>query len=125
MLKEDMKEAGKAERELAEKEGRFHKGVPSIAVLADAGWSKRSHKHSYVAYSGVAVVIGMRTSKLLGMTTRYKYRATCGSDESQNLPVPDHTCYRNWSMLSSAMEPDMVLKLFLFWMGRRPMDSGT
>ena len=32
-------------------------GVPLISVIMDGGWLKRSHKHSYNAKSGVAVII--------------------------------------------------------------------
>ena len=33
------------------------------AVIVDGGWSKRSHKHSYNANSGVAIIIGKATGK--------------------------------------------------------------
>ena len=38
---------------------------PVNGITVDGGWSKRSHKHSYNAKSGVAVVIGKATGKLL------------------------------------------------------------
>ena len=40
-------------------------GVPSITVIVDVGWSKRAHKHSYNAKSGVRIIIGQLTGKLL------------------------------------------------------------
>ena len=43
-------EAGREEKEIAIKEGTFHHGVP------DAGWLKRSHKHSYNAKSRVGII---------------------------------------------------------------------
>ena len=46
-LHESVIEAGKEERELAEQNGNYHHRVPAITVIVDAGWSKRSHKHSY------------------------------------------------------------------------------
>ena len=36
-------------------------GYPAITVIVDGGWSKRSHKHSYNAKSGVGVIIGKET----------------------------------------------------------------
>ena len=48
-------------RELAEERGDFHEGVPAI----DGGWSKRSHRHSYNAKSGVAIIVRQATGKLL------------------------------------------------------------
>ena len=52
-----MIEAGKQEKKLAEENGDYHQGVPSITVIVDGGWSKRSHKHSYNAKSGVGIII--------------------------------------------------------------------
>ncbi len=51
-----MLEAGKEEKLLAEERGSFHEGVPAITVIVDGGWSKRSHKHSYNANSGAAII---------------------------------------------------------------------
>ena len=44
---------------LAEQRGDFHQGIPAITVVVDGGWSKRSHKHSYNAKSGVGVGTGL------------------------------------------------------------------
>ncbi|KAH3752651.1 hypothetical protein DPMN_187272 [Dreissena polymorpha] len=41
--------AGAEERRLAIEDNCFHQGVPAITVVADGGWSKRTHKHSYNA----------------------------------------------------------------------------
>ena len=65
MLAKSMIEAGKKEREHAIANNRYFQGVPAITVIADGGWSKRCHKHSYNAKSGVAVIIGQHTKKLL------------------------------------------------------------
>ena len=64
-LQEAMAVAGKEEKRLAEERGIFHEGVPAITVVLDGGWSKRSHKHTYNAKSGVAIIIGKETGKLL------------------------------------------------------------
>ena len=55
--------AGKEERSLAIAQSTFHSGVPAITVVVDGGWSKRSHKHSYKAKSGVGVIFGAATKK--------------------------------------------------------------
>ena len=60
-----MKQAGAEEKQIAIEHGRSHHGVPAITVIVDGGWSKRSHKHSYNAKSGVAIIIGKDTKKLL------------------------------------------------------------
>ena len=57
--------------------GDYHEGVPTITVIVDGGWSKRSHRHSYNAQSGVAVVIGQATRKLLYIGVRNKYCTVC------------------------------------------------
>ena len=60
-----MAEAGKEEKRLAEERGSYHEGIPAITVILDGGWSKRSHKHSYNANSGVGIIVGQETGKLL------------------------------------------------------------
>ena len=45
--------AGQVEKQLTIEKGSYHNGVPAITVVVDGGWSKRSHKHSYNANSGV------------------------------------------------------------------------
>ena len=65
LLEDSMKEAGAAEKAIAVSNGRYHQGVPAITVIVDGGWSKRSHKHSYNTKSGVGIIIGKETGKLL------------------------------------------------------------
>ncbi len=77
-----MIEAGKEERKLAIERNDYHQGVPAITVYVDGGWSKRSHKHSYNANSGVAIIIGKATGKLLYLGVRNKYCAACAQGVS-------------------------------------------
>ena len=60
-----LEEAGREERALALNRGDYHEGVPAITVIVDGGWSKRSHRHSYNANSGVGIMIGKETGKIL------------------------------------------------------------
>lgn len=55
-------QAGKDEKEPAIKKDRYHQGVPAISVVVDCRWSKRSHKHSYNANSGVGVIFEAETN---------------------------------------------------------------
>ena len=87
----------------------YHEGVPAITVIVDGGWSKRSHKHSYIAKSGVAIIIGAETRKILYIGVRNKYCAAC----ARNIPPDKHKCYRNWNESSSQMETDIILEGFL------------
>lgn len=106
VLEQSMAEAGRRERELAIEKNHYHDGVPAITVIVDGGWSKRSHKHSYNAKSGVAIVIGKETGKLLHVGVRNKFCHAC----ARQIP---HICYRNWSDSSSEMETDIILEGFL------------
>ena len=105
-LQSSMAEAGRQEKSIAEAKGSVHEGVPAITVIVDGGWSKRSHKHSYNAKSGVAVIIGKETGKILFIGVRNKYCHACAR-------AKNHTCFRNWSASSSEMETDIVLEGFL------------
>lgn len=104
-LRDSMAEAGREEKRLAEEKGDFHEGVPAITVVLDGGWSKRSHKHSYNAKSGVGIIIGKETGKLLHIGVRNKYCGAC----AQNVPKENHQCFKNWAASSSEMEPDIIL----------------
>lgn len=59
--------AGREERALAIAQSNFHNGVPAITVVVDGGWRERSHKQSYNCKSGVGVIFGAATKKLLFM----------------------------------------------------------
>ena len=107
-LEQSMLEAGKEEKRLAEERGDYHEGVPAIIVIVDGGWSKRSHRHSYNAKSGVAIVIGQETRKLLHIGIRNKYCTAC----TQGIGQENHVCFKNWGESSSQMEPDIILEGF-------------
>lgn len=107
-LQQSMIEAGKEEKRLAEERGDYHHGVPANGVIVDGGWSKRSHRHCYNANSGVAIIIGKATGKLLHLGVRNKYCYAC----TQNIPKEKHVCYKNWSASSSEMETDIILEGF-------------
>ena len=62
-LIESMIDAGKEEKRLAEVRCSCHDGVPAITVTVDGGWCKTSHKHSYNANSGVAIIVGRETGR--------------------------------------------------------------
>ena len=111
-LLQSMSEAGEQEKSQAIANNHFHQGVPYISVVADGGWSKRSHKHSYNAKSGVAVIFGLHTKRLLFLGVRNKYCSVCAVAEHRGKQAPHHICYRNWSGSSCAMESDIVAQGF-------------
>ena len=107
-LQEVMVEAGKEEKRLAEERSDFHEGIPAITVIADGGWSKRSHHYSYNAKLGVGIIIGQASGKLLHIGVRNKYCTAC----TQRVPSEQHACFKNWSQSSSQMETDIILEGF-------------
>ena len=111
-LEESMRAAAEEEKRLAEESESFHDGVPAITVIVDGGWCKRTHKHSYNTKSGVGVVIGLRTGKLLHMGVCNKYCSTCAQADKQNKTPKEHDCFKNWDGASSSMETDIVLQGF-------------
>ena len=107
VLEESMKAAGRQERQIAINKQQHHHSVPAITVIVDAGWSKRTHKHSYNALSCVGVIFGKETKKLLFIGVRNKYCAVCAKDTTK-----EHECFKNWTGSSSSMESDIILEGF-------------
>ena len=107
-----MAKAGQEEKEHATANSQFHQGVPYISVVADGGWSKRSHKHSYNAKSGVAVIFGLYTKKTFFLGVRNNYCSLCAVAENKGRDPPQHTCYRNWNGSFCAMESDIIAEGF-------------
>ena len=78
--------------------------LATTTVIVHAGWSKRSNRHSYNAKSGVAVIIGFYTQKILHIGVHNKYCTACAGR------IKDQTCYRNWDSL--AIETDIFVDDF-------------
>ena len=97
---------------MAIEKGNYHNGLPAITVVVDAGWSKRSHKHSYNVNSGVGVIFGTATKALLFIGVRNKYCSICAINARNDKPISTHHCYRNWSGSSCSMESDIILEGF-------------
>ena len=108
----DMLEAGQEERRLAVAAGEIDQGVPAINVIVDGGWSMRSNQHRYSAKSGVAVIIGERTKKLLYLGVRNKFCSICAVAANKKILPQSHKCYKNWDESSSAMEKDIITEGF-------------
>lgn len=113
LLYDEMIKAGKEEKRLAEEAGHIcEDGMPYITVVVDGGWSHRSHGHRYSANSGLAVIIGARTKKLLYLGVKNKVCSTCNFYNKNELPVKQHVCYKNWDKSSSAMESEIIVQGF-------------
>jgi hypothetical protein len=112
VIEEDMLAAGREERQLAIDRGDFHNGVPAISVICDGGWSKRSHKHTYNALGGVAIIIGAATKKILHVGVRNKTCYICTIADTKQVAPAAHECFKNWSASSQAMEADVIVEGF-------------
>lgn len=88
------------------------KGNALIAVIADGGWAKRSYGKKFNSLSGCAVLIGVRTKKVVFFGTRSKYCHVCKIAQSRNTPVNEHECNINYKGPSSGMEADIILEGF-------------
>ena len=108
----EITKAGNEERVLALQRNDTHEGVPSITVIVDGGWSKRSHKHSYNANSGVGVIFGAVTKKLLFIGVRNRYCSICAIAKNKGTTPKQHQCFLNWTGSSCAMEPDIITEGF-------------
>jgi len=112
MNQDDLLAAGAEERRIAMEKRHYDQGVPCITVVTDGGWSKRSHKHTYNALGGVAVIIGAETGKLLHIGVRNKHCYICNQSQAcHTLPRP-HRCFINWTESSQAMESDIIIEGF-------------
>ena len=111
-LNELILQAGKEEKLIAEQNGKYNEGIPSIFVVVDAGWSKRTHKHSYNANSGVGVIFGATTKEILYIGVRNKYCAACSIAKKQGIEPSTHWCFHNWSKSSTSMESDIIASGF-------------
>lgn len=111
---ESIVQAGKEEKALALEAGDVcDDGTTAhIKVIVDGGWSHRSHGHRYSANSGVAVIIGARTKKILHLGVRNKFCSYCEFYKSRATEIHPHKCYKNWDKASTAMEADIIVQGF-------------
>lgn len=80
--------------------------------MLDGGWCKRTHKHSYNAKYGVAIIIGLATGKILHMGVSNKYCSICASAQMIGQSTTEHHCHKNREGPSSSMETNIVVEGF-------------
>ncbi len=108
-FEKELLEAGKEEKQIVIENGQFHHSIPAVTVVVDAGWS---HKHTYNANSGVGVIFGNATKRLVCIGVRNKYCSICSIAEKKGNNIPDHQCFKYWSGSSTSMEPDIIVQGF-------------
>lgn len=87
-------------------------GFALIPVVSDGGWGKRSYGKAFNSLSGCAVIIGLRTKKVVFYGVRNKYCHTCKIAQSKCTPPNEHECNINYKGPSSGMEADILVEGF-------------
>ena len=103
LLQESMKAAGEEENAIVLAKNRTHEGIPAIMVIVDGGWSKRAHKRCYNAKSGIGIIIGKETGKILFVGVHSPVLLLC----PRCLPivqVQDKVMWRSWNQLNQEVE---------------------
>ena len=83
-----------------------------LTVSFDMGWQKRSSGNRYDSLSGHAFMIGARSRKILMCIVSSKMCATCLEGEDLQVNAKPHSCPRNYSGSSKAMEADAALEAY-------------
>ena len=107
LLEDSMRQAGQEERQIAISKNRSCLGDPVITIILDGG-GVNVPLNTYNVKSGVGVIIGLETQKILFMGVRNKYCSICSHTDDP----PPHTCYKNWDGSSSAMESSIIAEGF-------------
>lgn len=88
-------------------------GNALIVVVCDGSWPKRSYSTNFTSLSGCAVIIGVRTNKVIYFDVKNKYCHVCKIAESKNeTPKEGHKCNKNYVGPASSMETSIVVEGF-------------
>ena len=87
-LAEEITKAGDEERQIAIENHDTSEGVPAVSVTVDGGRSKRSHKHTYNAKSGVNILYNWECDKEAPVLRSSKQVLLCLHCSSQQSPLP-------------------------------------
>ncbi|XP_052682532.1 uncharacterized protein LOC128163085 isoform X3 [Crassostrea angulata] len=82
-----------------------------ITVSADGTFQKRGSGRCYNSLSGAASLIGLKTGKVVGFSSRLKRCRKCMVAKKSNRTPIKHKCRKNWVGSAKAMEPDMIVEM--------------
>ena len=105
---ETCKSALELETVLSSSDG--HLGPVDITASYDMGWQRRSSGRAYNSRSGVGVLIGKESGKLLAYSSRISNCKQCEVNETKK-KTKVHDCRLNWQGSSKAMEGDVAVEL--------------
>ena len=103
--------AGVEARQIATEKKSFHQGIPSITVIADEGLTKRSHKHTYDALGGVAIIMGKRPKTLVYCRGETIIEVSAVMQKGCTQQTVNE-CFKKWNESSAATEADIILEGF-------------
>lgn len=117
-LKKRLIEASEEEARLARARGDVINGIPFITVIVDGSWQKRSYGKSFNSNSGMAVITGHCTGKILYIGSKNKYCCICArlknASNNDNMIPKKHDCKKNWREEdpSTGMESAIIVEGF-------------
>ena len=85
-------------------------GPVDITASYDMGWQRRSAGRAYNSKSGVGVMIGKESGKVLAYGARISNCRQCEINAKEN-KSKKHDCRLNWHGSSKAMESDVAVQL--------------
>ncbi|GFQ95208.1 yqaJ domain-containing protein [Trichonephila clavata] len=102
------------EKQLAVQAGEIGPdGFPTLTVVVDGCWAKRSYRNNYSSLSGAAAIVGFRTKKVIYMGVRNRYCMVCSRAAAANEQAGRHCCSKNWHGSSSSMEANIIQEGFM------------
>jgi hypothetical protein len=87
-------------------------GFWRIAVIVDGGWAKRSYGHSFNSKSGVAVIVGRFSGKILFVGVKNSFCTICARTKTLKEEPRPHECAANWRGSAPAMEKSILVEGF-------------
>lgn len=87
-------------------------GNALIVIVCDGSWPKRSYTTNFTSLSGCAVLIGVRTNKVVYFDVKDKYCHVCKIAESKGIEPRVHECNKNYVGPSSSMETAIIIEGF-------------
>lgn len=69
------------------------------------------HNLFYICFIGAASLIGLKTGKVVGFSSRFKRCRKCMVAKKSNRTPIKHKCRKNWVGSTKAMEPDMIVEM--------------
>ncbi|GFR31323.1 yqaJ domain-containing protein [Trichonephila clavata] len=110
----EMYSAAMEEKQLAVQAGEIGPdGFPTLTVVVDGCWAKRSYRNNYSSLSGAAAIVGFRTKKVIYMGVRNRYCMVCSRAAAANEQAGRHCCSKNWPGSSSSMEANIIQEGFM------------